>query len=74
MYLTGDHVKQNYSEARRWFSEAANQGDNGAQYHLGKIYKDGLGVNKDLSLAKNWFEKSAQAGNSLAKEELVQLN
>lgn len=53
--------------------KAANQGDSGAQYHLGKIYKDGLGVDKNLSISRTWFEESAQAGNSLAYDELSQL-
>nr|WP_252151040.1 hypothetical protein [Acinetobacter baumannii] len=32
---------------------AANQGESNAQFHLGKIYKDGLGVDKNLSLASS---------------------
>lgn len=53
---------------------AANQGESNAQYHLGKIYKDGLGVDKNLSLARIWFEKSAEVGNSYAAQELFKLN
>ncbi|MFX4864895.1 SEL1-like repeat protein, partial [Acinetobacter baumannii] len=52
----------------------ANQGESNAQFHLGKIYKDGLGVDKNLSLARTWFEKSAEAGNSYAAQELSKMN
>lgn len=62
MYLLGDGIKQDYSQAQKWFLAAANQGGSKAQYHLGKIYKDRLGVDKNLSLARTWFEKSAEAG------------
>lgn len=74
MYLLGDGIKQDYSQAQKWFLAAANQGESNAQFHLGKIYKDGLGVDKNLSLARTWFEKSAEAGNSYAAQELSKMN
>ncbi len=62
MYLLGDGIKQDYPQAQKWFLAAANQGESNAQFHLGKIYKDGLGVDKNLSLARTWLK-------SLLKQE-----
>ncbi len=54
-YATGDDkVKQNYTEAARWFLRAADQGDVKAQSVLAAYYWDGTGVPKDLGRAYFW--------------------
>jgi len=44
-------VKQDYTEAARWFSRAADQGYVSAQGALGDYYNYGRGVPVDLSKA-----------------------
>ena len=34
-----------------------------AAHHLGKAYRDGLGISIDRKAAAEWFQKSAEAGN-----------
>jgi hypothetical protein len=53
-YAAGDHVKQDYPEAARWFMLAADGGDVRAQSILAGYYWDGTGVPKDISKAYFW--------------------
>ena len=59
LYENGNRVGQNFTEAVRWYRNAANKGDKYAQYNLGRMYQYAKGVSKDLSMAKVWYEKSA---------------
>jgi len=63
MYVSGRGVKQDPSQARLWFTRAAEAGDSGAQCNLGQIYDRGVGVERNHALASQWFEKSAHQGN-----------
>lgn len=47
-------------------SEAAQAGNPEAQYHLGMMLNNGVGVAKDPSKAYEWFQKASAAGNPLA--------
>ena len=42
----------------------AEEGDADAQWHLGCIYGNGEGVQKNLSKAEEWYQKSAEQGDS----------
>lgn len=68
-------VKKNLEEAVKWFRVAAEQGDvdslnklrkkaeagiREAQYALGEMFEQGLGVQKDLEESKKWLKKSAE--------------
>ncbi len=53
-YATGEEVKQDYAEAARWFTEAAEHGHVVAQATLGAYYWAGHGVPKDLNKAYFW--------------------
>jgi TPR repeat protein len=44
LYLAGRGVQQDYHEAALWFQKAADGGNRNANYFLGKIYEDGLGL------------------------------
>ena len=48
-YEKGQGVPQDYGEAVKWFQKAADQGYANAQYNLGVIYDQGLGVPPDLT-------------------------
>ena len=47
--------------------QAAEQGDAPAQYELGRLYADGLGVSKNHRTAMEWWEKSALRGYAPAQ-------
>jgi len=46
-------------------TKIAEAGNPAAQYHLGMLYNNGIGTEKDISKAFYWFEKSASAGDPL---------
>ena len=50
--------------------QAAQDGDEEAQYLLGEVYEDGLGVDKNLAQAYRWKSLSAKAGHSFAVNDL----
>lgn len=53
--------------------EAAENGHDGAQYTLGKLYRDGGAIEKDIKEADRWFRLSAEAGNEYAQYALGRL-
>jgi GAF domain-containing protein len=66
-YATGEDVKQDYSEAIRWFTQAAEQGHVIAQATLGAYYWAGRGVPQDLSKAYFWSAIAEAGGDSASK-------
>ena len=62
-----NYSKDNYSEAFKFCSVAAEQGYADAQYNLAKIYYLGKGVKQDFVNAKKWFEKAAKQGHAEAQ-------
>ena len=59
-----DYYNNNeYDEAYSLFQEAANKGDDVAQYYLGVFFELGLSVKPDIKEALKWYEKAADAGN-----------
>jgi uncharacterized protein len=48
----------------------ANTGDAEAQYHVGMMYNNGIGVQKDPKLALVWFQKSTAAHDPLGAYKL----
>jgi putative methionine-R-sulfoxide reductase with GAF domain len=71
-YATGEEVKQDYTEAMRWFALAAEQGHVNAQAMLGAYYGVGRGVPQDLSKAYFW-SILAQAGGDEASKYRIPL-
>ena len=51
-------TRQDYHQAKEWFEKAAAQGDAYAQFALGDMYADGVGVQQDRHQAKEWFGKA----------------
>ena len=49
----------------------AERGNAQAQYYLGKMYKHGVGVNKNNEVAADWLNKAASAGVLEAEIELA---
>jgi hypothetical protein len=42
----------------------AKTGDARSQYYMGRMYAEGIGVNKDNQLATYWFQKAAEQGSA----------
>lgn len=56
--------------ALEWFTQAAEQGYDSAQFFLGAMYALGEGTVKDKGKAVYWFSQSAEQGNETAKKYL----
>jgi len=54
----------------KWFRKAADQGDAGAQSHLGVAYENGYGVPEDDIEALKWYRKAAGQGDADAQFNL----
>jgi len=59
-----------YAEAARCLLKGAEQGNANAQFNLGILYSNGLGVTKDYSEAARLYRKAADQGNSNAQFNL----
>ena len=57
----------NYEEALKWLSKAADQGDAKAQGLLGNMYRDGKGVPQNYEEAEKWYRKAAAKGDAEAQ-------
>lgn len=74
MYFKGiGGVGVDYAQARKYFEIAAENGVQGANYYLGKIYYNGNGVQTNHLKAKEYFEKSSSADNVFSKYYLGKL-
>ena len=62
-----------YRQAMYWYRGAADQGYSDAQFMMGQLYANGLGVFRDYDQAKAWYQKAADQGNLAAKFSLEQL-
>ena len=51
----------------------AEQGDAMAQYNMGLLYRDGLGVDKDPEQALQWFMRAGAQGDPVAQVEVGDL-
>ena len=70
----GKDGRPDYGKAVYWYRRAIGRGDDGeAQFRLGKLYEQGLGVERNLERAKELYTTSAQNGYSKAKEALESL-
>jgi len=59
--------KKDLELAHYWFQESANNKNRWAQFNLGYMYFNGIGVTQDKSVAKKWFLLSAQQNHEHAK-------
>lgn len=61
------YARHDYEEALAAFRSAAGQGNAEAQFHLGILYANGLGVTLDLPQALLWYRKAAEQGHAWAQ-------
>ena len=69
-YEKGYGVKQDHTEAVKWYRKAAEQGDAQAQFNLGWCYDNGYGVKQDYAEAVKWYRKAAEQGDADAQYNL----
>ncbi len=62
-----------YTEAAEIWRDLARSGHPEAQYHLGHLYRAGLGVPRKPDQAARWFRRAAQQGNAPAQFNLAYL-
>ncbi|KAI9335256.1 kinase-like domain-containing protein [Obelidium mucronatum] len=71
MYKYGtSSVPQDYAKAIELLSQAANQGNASAQYELGEMYHQGLGVAQDYSRAFGYYAQAANQGDAAGQNRL----
>lgn len=57
--LAGYYEDDNEYEMFKWYMRAAEKGNAEAQYHVGKCYENGIGVESDEYEAFEWYQKAA---------------
>jgi TPR repeat protein len=57
------HDSGDYDAAYDSYYQLGSQGDAEAQYQLGLLYYQGLGIRQDYSEAANWYRRSGEQGN-----------
>ena len=70
MYLKGQGVEQDYTQASEWFRKAAENRMPQAQYKLANLYTQGKGVPKDLEFAYIWYRVGASHQHHLSEQAL----
>ena len=73
MYKNGQGVTQNYSEAIKWYRQAAEQNYALALNNLGVLYENGQGVTQFKSIAIRYYEQAAEQGLEIAINNLKRL-
>jgi TPR repeat protein len=63
LYNFGFGVKEDYKEAAKWYSKAADRGYAFAQFNLGVMYENGLGVKQDYAVALKLYQKAVEQGD-----------
>ena len=64
---------KDYQRAYQEWKASADAGQAEAQFDLGLLYAQGLGVSRDLTAAAQWYRKSADQGNAEAQFALGQM-
>ena len=74
MYTKGEVVRQDYKEALKWYTKAAEQGHLEAQKFLGSLHyygdMDGIKVPQDDKELLKWYTKAAEQGDKYAQYRL----
>ena len=65
--------KQDYHVAFSDLLPVAQKGNPDAQYAVGYMYYNGLGVDKDFNSAQFWFHSAADQGNVKAQKALAMI-
>jgi len=80
LYFNGQGVAKDYSQALKWYNDAANgvpnkiAGDANAAKSVGTLYENGYGVQQDFSKALEWYKKALQLGNKYVNDDIKRMN
>ena len=66
LYMTGQGVSQNYSEAMRLYNESAEMGDGQSQVMLSKIYAEGVVAERNPKKAYAWAAIAYSSDSTLS--------
>ena len=69
MYEHADGVAQNYSQALKYYQEAANLGSPAAQNAIGLMTSEGQGVQQDPEIAVKRLRLAAEQGDAQRIEQ-----
>ncbi len=69
---TAAYQAKKYTEAMQWYIAASGKGHAAAMFHIGAMYYNGEGVEKNYAESIKWYEKAAEKGHIEAKS-LLQL-
>ena len=72
LYDQGQLIKQDFSQAVRWYIKSASYGNNKAMFNLASMYLNGDGVKTSIEKAEYWLQQSALKGNKRAIDILSQ--
>lgn len=64
------YTTKNYDLALALFQELAQTNEENAQFHLGEMYAEGLGIDRDLEQAAQWYRLAAEQGCLAAQVRL----
>lgn len=71
IYTSGRNgVAVDYAKAAAWFLESATHDIANAEYNLGVLYQQGLGVTKNVGLAFDWYRAAARHNHPEAQYNL----
>jgi uncharacterized protein len=70
MYLRGEGIEADASQAAHWLRLAAERGIAPAQHSLALLYYEGRGVERNTAVAANYFESAALRGLADAQYNL----
>ncbi|WP_421784197.1 SEL1-like repeat protein [Kiloniella litopenaei] len=73
MYEKGQGVTQDYGEAERWFTRAAELGNVESQNRLGRAYEYGDWGHEDFDRALLWYGMAADQGDVSAQGSLARM-
>jgi hypothetical protein len=63
-----------YDEAMKWYTRAAERGYGVSQMNLAQMYEQGIGARQDLAAAKKWYRKAMASGGGEALYRLASLS
>ncbi len=67
MYIEGDVLEKNSSEAARWLRSAAKRNHLGAQLKLGELLYRGVDLDRNFVESAMWYRKAAEQGHPSAQ-------
>lgn len=70
IYLNGEGIAIDFTEAIKWFKLSSAQNNMKADYQLALCLEKGIGIAKDKNLAMYYYQKAADAGHRKAKEKV----